>query len=499
MTPSLWSSIQAALDSSDYFVLLASPQAARSHWVNREVEYWIDRKSPDRILPVLTDGHWQWDPVLGDFTEDSTAVPATLRGAFADEPLFLDLRWARDDQQLDLRHSRFRNAIAQLAAPMHGLSTDELEGEDIRQHRRALRLRVAALAALAVLAFATMLTGVLAMRNAARANASAQEAQLQHQEASAQRNSAAWYAEEAGRQQKAAEEQQARAKTARTEAENQERLARTQHGIANRASADAARQLSKASRTAKLAREQQRLAVRQTALATESARAMREQQQRVKEQQRLLVEQERLTAEARAEAGEQQRLAGENEQRAATAGAEADRQLRIAIGRRLFNEAQATLDDDPRTAHPAARGIEPGAEAGRTLASLTTSTNFAGSLPDVTAVAYGRKNVLATVDSAGTASLWKVADRANPVRLATLRSDGSTSALAFSPTGRILAVAASPGRVSLWDVTNPARPVPAGTLSALDEVFSMTFSPDGQTLVTVSQHEDPVEGEFSRS
>ena len=52
MTPTLWSTIQKALDSSDHFVLLASPEAARSRWVGREIEHWIGVKSADRILPV---------------------------------------------------------------------------------------------------------------------------------------------------------------------------------------------------------------------------------------------------------------------------------------------------------------------------------------------------------------------------------------------------------------------------------------------------------------
>src|SRR3954453_5685520 len=153
VTPALWSSIQDALDGSEYFVLLASPDAARSPWVNREIDHWVATKPADRILPVVTDGHWQWDPVRRDFTEDSTSVPAALRDVFAEEPLFLDLRWARDDRHLSLRHSRFRDAIAQLAAPMHGMSKDDLEGEDVRLHRRAMRWRwaVATLAALALM------------------------------------------------------------------------------------------------------------------------------------------------------------------------------------------------------------------------------------------------------------------------------------------------------------------------------------------------------------
>src|SRR3954468_23386496 len=162
VTPHLWTSIQKALDNSEYFVLLASPEAARSPWVNREIEHWVATKSADRILPVVTDGDWEWDPVRRDFAEDSTSIPAALRGVFAEEPLYVDLRWARDDRHLSLRHSRFRDAIAQLAAPMHGLSKNELEGEDVRQHRRAIRLRWVAVAALVLLTTVASLAGTLA-------------------------------------------------------------------------------------------------------------------------------------------------------------------------------------------------------------------------------------------------------------------------------------------------------------------------------------------------
>jgi hypothetical protein len=171
VTPALWSSIQDALDGSQYFVLLASPEAARSPWVNREIEHWVATKSVDRILPVVTEGTWGWDRVRGDCAADSTAVPPALRGVFAEEPLFLDLRWARNDVQLTLRHSRFRDAMAQLAAPMHGVSKDELEGEDVRQHRRMQRWRSTAVAALVVLTVVASATGVFAVHSLGRANA----------------------------------------------------------------------------------------------------------------------------------------------------------------------------------------------------------------------------------------------------------------------------------------------------------------------------------------
>src|SRR5579864_763939 len=114
--PHLWSAIERALDESAWFLLLASPEAAASEWVNKEVEHWLAAKSVERLLPVVTDGTWEWDPRARCFTEASSAVPPALREAVRDEPRHLDLRWARGQDDLDLRNSRFRAAVADLAA-----------------------------------------------------------------------------------------------------------------------------------------------------------------------------------------------------------------------------------------------------------------------------------------------------------------------------------------------------------------------------------------------
>lgn len=167
--PHLWSAIEVALDESEWFVLLASEEAAESEWVNKEILHWLATKSVDRLLPVVTDGSWEWDATAGDFTAESTAVPVTLRGIVTAEPRHLDLRWARDETDLDLRNSRFRGAVADLAAPMHGMAKDELEGEDIRQHRRVRRLARGVVAVLAVLLVAALVAGGFAVSNARRA------------------------------------------------------------------------------------------------------------------------------------------------------------------------------------------------------------------------------------------------------------------------------------------------------------------------------------------
>ena len=109
-------------------MLLASPDAAVSTWVNREIEHWCTKKDPARILPVLTEGTLVWDADRMDYNASaSSALPPALARRYRDEPRHLDLRWARGETQLDLRHGRFREAVADLAAPMHGLPKDELE------------------------------------------------------------------------------------------------------------------------------------------------------------------------------------------------------------------------------------------------------------------------------------------------------------------------------------------------------------------------------------
>jgi hypothetical protein len=52
----LWGSIQRALESSRFLLYFASPAAAGSPWVGRELEYWRANRSPENLIVVLTDG-----------------------------------------------------------------------------------------------------------------------------------------------------------------------------------------------------------------------------------------------------------------------------------------------------------------------------------------------------------------------------------------------------------------------------------------------------------
>jgi len=160
VSPGLWPSIRTALDASRWFILLASPEAARSHWVGEEITHWVSSKGTDHLLVVVTAGTWIWDRDGGDLSLASTAGHRALRGVFPAEPNYLDMTWARRDAGLTLRNARFRDQVATLAAAIREIPKEDIEGEDVRQQRRTRRIVWAVIAALTVL---LLLASVLAV------------------------------------------------------------------------------------------------------------------------------------------------------------------------------------------------------------------------------------------------------------------------------------------------------------------------------------------------
>ena len=174
-TPALWPAIEQALSQSKYFILLASPEAAASHWVNQEIAYWLGNRSADKFLIAVTEGELNWDTAVNDFNwNTTTALPQTLRNVFKDEPLYLDLRWAKTEEDLSLHNPKFRESVAELAAPLHGRPKDEIVGEDVRQHKRTKRLTWSAIIALLALTLSSVIAAYIAVQQKNSAERQAQ-------------------------------------------------------------------------------------------------------------------------------------------------------------------------------------------------------------------------------------------------------------------------------------------------------------------------------------
>ena len=119
----------------------------------------------------------------------------------------MDLRWAKDEDQLDLQDPRFADAVADIGSALRGVPKDELASEEVKQHRRTVRTAWAVGFGLAALA---ALAGVLAVQssnNAAEAERQADAAQVNADEATLQAEIASENAQEADRQARVAAEQ----------------------------------------------------------------------------------------------------------------------------------------------------------------------------------------------------------------------------------------------------------------------------------------------------
>ena len=162
-SPGLWTAIESALREAEFFLYMASPAAAQSRWVQKEVDWWLKNRSWQSFLILLTDGNIAWDEAEQDLDWIlTTALPRRLSKVFAEEPLYTDLRWARSVDQLSSRHSQFRAAILDLAATLLNRPKDELDGDDVRQYRRTRRIAWFGVAALAALSVAASVAAYLA-------------------------------------------------------------------------------------------------------------------------------------------------------------------------------------------------------------------------------------------------------------------------------------------------------------------------------------------------
>lgn len=144
--------VAGALQESEFFLLLASPAAAKSAWVAREVDSWLQRHGTTNLLIVLTGGSLAWNDARSTHDpERTTALPSPLIDAFSREPLYADLSWTGEPGDLTLANPDFKKTIAQLTATLEDRSTEDMIGAEIEQHNKTRRIRNAAVITLSVL------------------------------------------------------------------------------------------------------------------------------------------------------------------------------------------------------------------------------------------------------------------------------------------------------------------------------------------------------------
>jgi hypothetical protein len=255
-TPHLWNNIEKALGEAEFLIVLASPTAAHSKWVAKEVEYWLQNKSLDTLILAVTEGDIWWDNDTNAFDwSKTTAVPPILKGKFPEEPFYVDFREVKTSTDLSLNNPEFKKRAVHLAATLRHTTAGDLVGEDVRQHRRTMRIRNFAIAVLSLLLLVSILTSILAVNQSKIAQEQARIARKQTDFALQQQAIAQDSAASARQQRTIAKENEQDALRNALLAQQQEAFAKAQQFIAEeqRDSARMERDIAEANRISALA------------------------------------------------------------------------------------------------------------------------------------------------------------------------------------------------------------------------------------------------------
>jgi tetratricopeptide (TPR) repeat protein len=157
--------IEQALLASEFLIVIASPSAAASRWVNEEIRLFKQHRGEDRVLVVIAAG----EPGAGVTPDEAEAecFPEALRlrvradGTISDvpaEPIAADLRPEGDGERL---------AKLKVVAGLTGLKLDDLVQREAQRSRRRLTAIAAAASVLAVV-MSTLTVVAIRSRNEAQ-------------------------------------------------------------------------------------------------------------------------------------------------------------------------------------------------------------------------------------------------------------------------------------------------------------------------------------------
>ena len=181
-SPDLWGTLEQAMSSSRWLVLVASPRSAHSQGVRRELDWWREQRGSADISIALAEGELRWDDARNDFDwTATTALPREALGhAFTHEPAWIDLRPVTQSESgggrgrlqrlaRSLADPRLQDAAASLIAEIKKVPKDTLIGEHLRRSRQTRRAVISTLLVLVLLLAASVTAGLVARSQRDRA------------------------------------------------------------------------------------------------------------------------------------------------------------------------------------------------------------------------------------------------------------------------------------------------------------------------------------------
>ena len=160
--PHLWLEIKNCLEASENLIVVASPGAAASEWVDKEIRWWLAERSIHTVYIALTSGEIVFDHDAGRIdTRATTALPPALIEQLDREPRWVDLRGPRrtperrDDPVLAV-------ALAELGEPLRRADKEDVLAAHISAQRGRNRRTRALASALSVLLAISVFNGAAA-------------------------------------------------------------------------------------------------------------------------------------------------------------------------------------------------------------------------------------------------------------------------------------------------------------------------------------------------
>ena len=355
LSSDLGADIEAALDSSEWFIAVCSPRYLESRWCLRELEYFIERKGRDHVLTVLAEGEpaESFPDLIRFCTDESGRKKET-------EPLAADVR----SDSLNGNLKKLRGEKLRVIAPMLGLSFD-----DLKRRARQRKLRIISVISAIAFVVATGTASFLVI-NHERQEELKREAERQAQIAQEQTKLAEEKARVADEQTKLAKNNAKLAEDQKKIAEDNKKLADEQTKIAEEQTKIAEEKARVADEQTRLAEENKKLAEEQTKLAEDNAKLAEEQTKLAEDNAKLAEDQKKIAEEQTRIAEEQTRIAEDNKILAEEKQKLAEEQHQLAVSNEigtLLEKADAYREENERI---------PGAET--LLEALALSDETAG-------------------------------------------------------------------------------------------------------------------------
>lgn len=443
--------LMQALMQSRFLIVVCSPRAVASRWVNEEIKSFKSIGREDRVLCLIVDGepYASEHPELG--LEECFPEPVRYKvdankriTEERTEPIAADARRGKDGRE---------NAKLKLLAGMFGVNFSDLKQRDAeRRHRR---MQLAMVVVMLVMCGFLVLAGqaILAKKEA---EGNLVQAKIQEQRANEER-------QKADRAREMAEKARNDAVQALKNEEEQRKKA-----VAANETAEAERKKAVASE--KLATD--RLA------ETEKARADEKKQREAADAAKQAAEQERTVA-----------------QKARDAAQESERKVSRALSVSYFVEASRLIGDNrqPQGMAYLSRSLNldaDNASAQARVLSLLANQNWPlprfGILKHEAPVQMTRfspdAKKLLTV-AGNEVQVWDTSGK-EPKLLKTLKHAKQVRYAAYSPDGKLFITTSDDGKAQLWNSADESKAGP--TLDHKDWVYAAEFSADSKLVITAS-------------